>query len=151
MVSLACWSAEVASIGTGDDAHGHGGLGEQKGGGHGNPRAPAVPNRGEGGTVPARHGDSQPGGCFTPFLQGAALEVRGEKLPGATGQNEELQLVRWSTGVRGREREGQGRGNLAEFGQIELELEFIPRVSANCSTQCVNRIFIFIFETFDVY
>ena len=99
MVGLACWSAEVVNIGADDDAHGHGGLASKKGGGDGNPRAPAVPNGGEGGTVPARRGDVQSGGCFTTFLQGVALEATGKKLPGATSQNGELQPVKWSTGV----------------------------------------------------
>ena len=59
--------------------------------------------------------------------------------------------MRLGMGVREREREVQGRGNLAEFGQIELEFEFMPRWPASCSTQCVNENFIFIFETFDDY
>ena len=131
--------------------HSHGGLASKKGGGDDDPCAPAMPNGGEGGTVQARRGDGQSGGCFTSFLQGAALEARGKKLPAATGQNGELQPVKWVTGVRGREREGQGQGNLAEFGQIELEFKFMPRWPASCSTQCVNENFIFIFETFDDY
>ena len=49
----------------------------KKGGGDGDPRAPAVPNGGEGGTVQARRGDGQSDGFFTYFLQGAALEAGG--------------------------------------------------------------------------
>ena len=107
--------------------HIHGGLACEKGGGDGNPRAPVVPNGGGGDTVAGRRSDVPSGGRFSSFPQGAALEAREKKLPGATCQIGELRPVKWSTGVTRREREGQGRRNLAKFGQIELEFEFISR------------------------
>ena len=82
----------------GVDVHSHGGLASKKGGGDGNPPAPSVPNAGEGDTVAARRGDGPSGGCFSSFLQGAALEAREKKLPGATCQIGELRPVKWSTG-----------------------------------------------------
>ena len=123
----------------GVDVRNHGGLASEKAGGDGNPCAPAVPNGGEGGTVAARRGDGQSGGCFSSFLQGVALEARKKKLPGATCQIGELRPLKWSTGVTRRERDGQGRRNLAKFGQIELEFEFHARgllgVRHNVSTK----------------
>ena len=65
-------------------------------------------------------------------------------------------LVCWSVEVASISAgdDAHSHGGLASIGEVGTAIRVlrscptgeIPRVSANCSTQCVNRIFIFIFE-----